>query len=90
MYSVTTTHQFDKMFKRCHKRGYPMEKLWEAVSLLCANGCLPMSYRPHKLHGNHAGEWEAHIAPNWLLVWEQDDKELRLLLLQTGTHNDIF
>lgn len=90
MYKVSTTHLFDKMFKRCRKRGYPMEKLLSAVRLLEANGCLPANYRPHKLTGNHHGEWEAHIAPDWLLVWEQNDRELTLLLLQTGTHSDIF
>ena len=30
------------------------------------------------------------IQPNWLLVWEQHDEELVLLMLNTGTHADIF
>ena len=42
------------------------------------------------LHGNHEGEWEAHIKPDWLLVWEQNDDELTLLMLTTGTHSDVF
>ncbi|MDE6549539.1 MAG: type II toxin-antitoxin system YafQ family toxin, partial [Muribaculaceae bacterium] len=31
-----------------------------------------------------------HIEPDWLLVWEQNDFELILLLIETGTHSDIF
>lgn len=67
-----------------------MEKLLKALDCLIDTGTLPPHFRPHKLTGNHAGEWEAHLAPDWLLVWEQDDKKLVLLLLQTGTHADIL
>mgnify|MGYP000717648241 CR=1 FL=1 len=27
---------------------------------------------------------------DWLLVWKQNDKELILILTDTGTHSDIF
>lgn len=90
MYSFSTTKRFDKALKRCQKRALPMEKLREAIKILVEKGCLPASYRPHILHGNHEGEWEAHIESDWLLIWEQDDKELTLLMLTTGSHSDIF
>jgi len=90
MYTISTTHQFEKDWKRCAKRGYDMSKIKRVISLLEANGSLPAEYKPHKLSGNHNGEWECHIEPNWLLIWEQDDKGLTLLMLNTGTHSDIF
>ena len=34
--------------------------------------------------------WEAHIESDWLLIWEQNDTELTLLMLTTGTHSDLF
>lgn len=54
------------------------------------NGTLPSEYKPHILHGNHEGEWEAHVESDWLLIWEQNDMELTLLMLTTGTHSDLF
>ena len=33
---------------------------------------------------------ECHISPDWLLVWVQDNKDLTLLLIDTGTHSDLF
>ena len=30
------------------------------------------------------------IEPDWLMTWEQNDMELTLLFLQTGTHSDLF
>ena len=72
------------------KRGLPMEDLQRAITILASTGSLPQEYRPHRLSGNRTGEWECHIKPDWLLVWEQDDDKLILLMLNTGTHSDIF
>lgn len=90
MYTLRTTHQFERDLKRCVKRGLPMEELRRAIDILVKDGKLPPEYKSHKLHGNHTGEWECHIHPDWILVWEQNDTELTLLMLNTGTHSDVF
>ena len=90
MYSVDYTNRFKKDLKRCVKRGLDIGKIIEAVKLLEANGQLPSKYKPHKLVGDRQGQWECHIQPDWLMVWEQNDMELTLLFLQTGTHADLF
>jgi len=78
-YKLLTTHQFEKDLKRCKKRGLPMDKLK-----------VPTQFRPHLLHGNRDGQWECHIQPDWLLIWEQNNTELTLLMMNTGTHADLF
>lgn len=90
MYKITTTNQFNKEVKRCIKRGYDMSLLKTAMQILADTGKLPAKYKPHKLSGNYANCWECHIKPDWLLIWEQNDKELILLFLNTGTHSDLF
>ena len=90
MYSVDYTNRFKKDLKRCFKRGLDISKIQNAVKLLELNGELPAEYKPHKLVGNRNGQWECHIQPDWLMVWEQNDKQLTLLFLQTGTHSDLF
>ena len=90
MYKFSTTKRFDKALKVCQKRGYSIAKLKKAIELLVENGSVPPQYKPHTLHGNHNGEWEAHIESDWLLIWEQNDEELTLLMLTTGTHSDLF
>lgn len=57
---------------------------------LVANGQVSTCFKPHRLHGNRAGQWECHIQPDWLLIWEQNNTELTLLMLNTGTHFDLF
>jgi mRNA interferase YafQ len=67
-----------------------MQKIMHPIKLLEMSGELPMEYKPHKLFGNRNGQWECHIQPDWLMVWEQDDNQLTLLFIQTGTHSDLF
>ena len=90
MYSVDYTNRFKKDLKRCVKRGLDIGRIIEVVKLLDANGQLPAKYKPHKLVGDRQGQWECHIQPDWLMVWEQNDMELTLLFLQTGTHADLL
>ena len=90
MYEVKITRTFRKDTERCRKRGYNMELLKTAIRLLEADGCLPMTYRPHKLSGEYDNCWECHIKSDWLLIWEQNDTELTLLFTGTGTDSDLF
>ncbi|MBQ0142064.1 MAG: type II toxin-antitoxin system YafQ family toxin [Prevotellaceae bacterium] len=89
-YNITFTKNFSKDVERCRKRGYNMTKLRDVLDILIETGSVPSQYRPHKLSGNRDGEWECHISPDWLLVWKQNDQELTLLMLNTGTHSDLF
>lgn len=90
MYSIDYTNRFKKDLKRCVKRGLDVNKILETIKLLESCGYLPDKYKPHKLVGVRKGQWECHIEPDWLMVWEQNDMELTLLFLQTGTHSDLF
>lgn len=67
-----------------------MERLAEVLRLLGECGSLPEKYKPHKLSGSHKDEWECHIQPDWMLVWKQNDEELILILISTGSHSDLF
>ena len=89
-YTVKISSRFKKDFRRCIKRGLDMRLITDAMDLLAATGKLPQQYRPHKLQGDMRGIWECHIQPDWLMTWEQNDSELTLLFLKTGTHSDLF
>ena len=90
MYQINYSNRFNKDLKRCVKRGLNLLLIKDAIAQLAATGTLPSEYRPHKLSGNRQGQWECHIQPDWLMTWEQNDTELILLFLQTGTHSDLF
>lgn len=89
-YKLKVTNQFKKDLKRCNKRGLPLDKLKTVIDILQYSGCLPAKYKQHLLIGNRKGQWECHIESDWLLIWEQDDIELTLLMINTGAHSDLF
>ena len=89
-YRLRTTKQYDKQLKKCLKRGYDEFKLKEVVNCLVEGRELDMKYHAHRLSSKFDYCWECHISPDWLLLWEYDEENVILLLLQTGTHSDIF
>jgi len=90
MYKIGFTARFKKDFKKCQKRGLDISKLETAIEILRTEGCLPGFYKTHKLIGKYAGCLECHLQSDWLLVWQQNDNELILLFMNTGSHSDLF
>ncbi|MBR5061271.1 MAG: type II toxin-antitoxin system YafQ family toxin [Prevotella sp.] len=90
MYRIKYTGQFKREMRLCQRRGYNMQLLHEVIKILSETGKLPDQYLPHKLHGDRRGQWECHIQPDWLLIWEQHDDEFILIMTNTGTHSDLF
>ena len=85
MYEVIYTGQFKKSLKLCVRRGLDIKNFTTVLDILQEKGQLSAEYCPHRLHGNYC-----HITPDWLLIWQQDDKQLRLILVDTGSHSDLF
>lgn len=89
-YSIVYTGQFKRSLKKCAKRGLNIKVLTDALDILQTTGTLPIQYKPHRLVGDYIGCWECHLEPDWLLIWRQNDVVLELILVDTGTHSDLF
>jgi mRNA interferase YafQ len=93
-YIVDYTNQFKKSVQLCYRRNLNLELLEKVINTLAEKGILPESYLPHPLKGykkrGNSIVMECHIRPDWLLIWLQNDKELTLMLTDTGTHSDLF
>jgi mRNA interferase YafQ len=70
------------------KRSKDMGKLKALLELLVSELPLPEVYRAHRLKGSRKPYWDAHIEPDWLLIYLVKDEYL--FLDRTGTHADIF
>lgn len=90
MLEIVMSNRFKKDLKLAARRGYNFELLDEIVNKLARKELLPEKNRDHALSGDYAGCRECHIAPDWLLVYQAEDKELILYLMRTGTHSDLF
>ena len=89
-YKIIYTGQFKRSLKRCAKRGLNIKVLTDALDILQETGLLPPKYKAHRLVADFAGCWECHLEPDWLLIWRQNDDILELILVDTGTHSDLF
>lgn len=83
---------FKRGFKRAKKRHLDPNKLTEVITLIVQNKSeiLLKNYKDHQLKGSHKGLRELHLESDWLLVYKIDKNELKLYLLSTGTHNEVF
>lgn len=88
MLTPVRTSQFKRDVKRVKKRDKDMSKLRTLLTLLMDQSPLPDAYQDHPLRGNWNGYRDAHIEPDWLLLYRVVGNELRLA--RTGSHADIF
>jgi mRNA interferase YafQ len=80
--------QFKRDVKRAGKRGKGMSKLRELLLLLIEQQPLPARFKDHPLKGQWIGFRDAHIEPDWLLIYRIDADTLQLA--RTGSHADLF
>ena len=88
MLTPVTSTAFRRDVKRAQKRGKDTAKLAALLQLLIDEKPLPAHYKDHPLRGNYATYRDAHIEPDWLLIYRIAGHELQLA--RTGTHADLF
>lgn len=91
-FTVDFTYNFKKGYKRVKKQGKDISKLDNVIKLLTNGIMLEPKYRDHKLYDNKKFKdcRECHIEPDWLLIYKTDNNQLILLLVETGSHSELF
>ena len=89
-YEIITTNAFKKGLKAAKKRGKDLQKLTDIVEALAEGKQLSAKHKEKALKGNYADTRECHIEPDWLLIYERLEDQLVLVLLNTGSHSDLF
>lgn len=91
-FTVDFTKNFKKEYKRVMKQGKDISKLNIVISKIASGEMLEEKYKDHKLYDNKKFKncRECYIEPDWLLVYKIDDMQLILLLVETGSHSELF
>jgi mRNA interferase YafQ len=90
MFTCNFTNKFKKDYKRAIKRGWDMNLFENVYDLLAKEGELPQNYKPHALAGNWIGYMDAHIQPNWVLIYKISKSDMSIDFVRMGTHADLF
>lgn len=91
-YEIVLTSAFKQELKKMKKRNKNLSKLREVVDKLANDIELDIKNRDHQLITNlkFCECRECHIEPDWLLVYRTNKIDLILLLIETGSHSDLF
>lgn len=91
-YKVFYSKKFKKNLKKMLKQGKNIEKLLDVVDKLALKEELNEKYKNHMLKDDkyYKNCGECHIQPDWLLVYQYYEGELILVLVNTGSHSDLF
>ena len=91
-YTVDVTSDFKSGYRKIVKQGKKINKLKTVVDKLACGEQLEIKYDDHKLKYSKKYKdcRELHIEPDWLLVYRIVENELILVLVDTGSHSDLF
>ena len=90
MLKPSYTKQFEKDLKLMLRRGKDGKKMRDVISLLIRQEPLDPKHRDHKLIGNWKGRRDCHVEPDWVLIYQVEVGNGRIVFERTGTHSDLF
>ena len=88
MLTPVRSTQFKRDVRRAKKRGRDLTRLRTLLESLIRQEPLTARHLDHPLRGIWKGYREAHVEPDWLLIYRVEANAL--LLVRTGSHSDLF
>jgi mRNA interferase YafQ len=88
MRSPSYSTQFQRDVKRLQKRGKDLDKLKRLIEMLLVGEPVPAKYKDHSLKHNWAGYRDAHVEPDWVLIYAPSEASVHFE--RTGTHEELF
>ncbi len=91
MYKVRSTKAYRKAHKRVSQhKNFEEDVLNEIIDTLARGEKLEPKYQDHQLSGEFKEYRECHVKSNILLMYQKYENVLVLLLVDLGTHDDLF
>ena len=87
---VTRSSKFKKDYKLAKKQQKNLSLLRDVIEKLASKQLLPDKFRDHKLSGTLKEYRELHLEPDWLVIYQIDDKENELKLARLGSHSELY
>ncbi len=89
-YDIIITNSCKRDIKRASKQGKNINLLFDVIDQLSDGKQLDPKFKDHKLSGNYEGKRECHIEPDFLLIYQINEKEIVLYLVRVGSHSELF
>ena len=89
-YDIIITNSCKKDIKKASKQGRNIDLLFDIIDQLSDGKKLDPKFKDHKLSGEYEGKRECHIEPDFLLIYQINEKEIILYLVRVGSHSELF
>lgn len=91
-YDVVYSTKFKKALKKLIKQGKDINELFDIIDKLANDEKLNIKYKNHSLVNDkyYKDCNECHINSDWLLIYRYNKDKLLLLLIDTGSHSELF
>lgn len=91
MYILKYSSSFKSSYKKLKSnKSFKLDIFKDITSKLLNKKSLDLKHKDHKLTGSLGYARECHISPDILLIYQYKDEELILLLIDIGSHSDLF
>jgi len=93
MYTIRRLKDFETSIQRLKYSGIKpvlVKKIEQVIDLLASGEKLPISYKDHKLSGELSDCRECHIKGDLLLIYKIEKENLILILVDVGSHSQLF
>ncbi len=91
MHLVFASRKYERAYKRIKRhKDFDRAKLEEVIDTLSRGQTLSPKYRDYELAGNLKGSRECHVQNDVLLVYQIIKNKLVLVLVNIGSHSDLF
>ncbi|MCL5017308.1 MAG: type II toxin-antitoxin system YafQ family toxin [Patescibacteria group bacterium] len=93
MYTILRTKDFERSFKRLTNSGLKQNKkkvIGSVIDKIASGSSLDKKYKDHSLSGEFSGYRECHIFNDLLLIYKIDKKAVILVLIDIGSHSQLF
>lgn len=93
MYKIVRTKSFGRSYGKLKQSGVKeriINDIKNIIDTLASGKSLLPKHQDHKLTGCFKGYRECHIRPNLLLIYQIDQGDLILILIDIGSHPYLF
>ncbi|OHA86882.1 MAG: hypothetical protein A3A96_02935 [Candidatus Zambryskibacteria bacterium RIFCSPLOWO2_01_FULL_39_39] len=91
MYIIKESKKFRKSTRKYLRSGrIERENIESIVRILAIGGKLESKHKDHELKGRLQGVRECHMESDLLLLYQMDEENRTLLLINIGSHSELF
>ncbi len=91
MLAVSEIKSYRKAIKKYSKlASFDIKKVEEVIKMIQREEILDRKYRDHELKGKFHGVRECHMESDLLLLYQIDEENKTLFLINIGSHPELF